>query len=270
MLQDQFDLARNDIDQALRVQPRLPQAILLRSLVSAAQQRFAEAIGDLQPLVRRNPENLELKLQLATYYEADQRFAHAIELYTEVIEADPDQWMALRRRGDAYLSQGKHTEAIQDFEAALKLQAEDSGILNNLAWVLATSPQDELRNGQRALELATKACEVTEYKQAHIISTLAACHAELGQFDEAVKWSSKAVELDPQEEQLPKELQSYREQKPWRERQQMAEKTEPLPPILEDEEEDLPVLPSDEQPLDEQPTRPATVRCAAARRAASS
>ena len=205
--------------------------------------------------MRRNPENLELKLQLATYYEADRRLTPAIELYSEVLDEDPDQWLALRRRGDAFLSQGKQQEAVQDYEAALKLQPEDSGILNNLAWVLATSTEDPLRDGKRALELAQQACEMTEYKQAHILSTLAACHAELGDFDEAVKWSGKAVELDPEEEQLAKELQSYRDQKPWRERQQIEEKTDPLPPIVE--EEDLPEnLPEDRPPKIKRPKTP--------------
>ncbi len=246
VIQDQLDLARQDVDQVLSLQPQLPQAILLRSLVSAAQEQFSQAISDLLPLVRRNPDNLELKMQLATYYEADRRLTSAIELYTEILDADPEQWSTFRRRGDAYLSQGKQQEAVQDYEAALKLQPEDSGILNNLAWVLATSPEDHLRNGQRSLELAQQACEKTEYQEAHILSTLAASYAELGNFEEAVKWSSKAVELDPEEEQLTKELASYQERKPWREKQQVEENTEPLPVIAEDDQ-----LPFDELPIDE-------------------
>jgi tetratricopeptide (TPR) repeat protein len=111
---------------------------------------------------------------------------------------------------------------------ALKIQPEDSGLLNNLAWVLATSPEDELRDGQRALELATKACELTDYEEAHILSTLASTYAELGDFDTAVKWSEKAVEAGEGEtkNQLKEELESYREQKPWREKQETKEKVE--------------------------------------------
>ncbi len=92
-------------------------------------------------------------------------------------------------------------------------------MLNNLAWVLATSPEDELRDGGRAVELAKQACEVTEYKQAHILSTLAAGYAESGDFDHAVDWSQKAVALgaDEMKEQLKKELESYQAKKPWRE-----------------------------------------------------
>ena len=84
-------------------------------------------------------------------------------------------------------------------------------MLNNLAWVLATSPDDELRDGKRAIELAKPACEVTEYKQAHILSTLAASYAESGDFDTAVEWSKKAVDVGAEKlkGQLTKELESY-------------------------------------------------------------
>lgn len=222
----QFDLAESDVDRVLQLNPQMPQAVLLRSLIAAAQGKFDEAIGDLQQLLRLDPDNPELKVQIATYYEADKQPTKAIKLYDEVLSATPDQWIALRRRGDAHLSLGQQAKAIADYEAALEIEPGNSGILNNLAWVLATSPVDELRNGTRAIELAEKACEVTEYQQAHILSTLAAGYAEVGNFDEAIKWSEKAVELDNDEEQLTKELESYREKKPWRERQNVEQPVE--------------------------------------------
>src|SRR5690606_517865 len=132
-------------------------------------------------------------------------------------------------RGDQYLSIGRHAEAIADFELALAQAPEDSGVLNNFAWTLATSPTDELRNGKRAVELATKACELTEYKMPHILSTLAASYAEAGDFDKATEWAQKAIDLDKTEneglhqEDLKKELASYQAKKPFRELQQLDE-----------------------------------------------
>jgi len=60
---------------------------------------------------------------------------------------------------------------------------------------LATSPDDKLRDGKRALKLATKAAESSGYETPHILSTLAAAYAETGDFENAAKWSQKAVEL---------------------------------------------------------------------------
>jgi tetratricopeptide (TPR) repeat protein len=143
------------------------------------------------------------------------------------------------------LSIGKQAEAIADYEEAIKLQGKDSGVLNNLAWVLATSPEEKLRDGKRSIELATLACEVTDYKAAHILSTLAAAYAETGQWEEAVKWSKKAVEIGDDEsikDQLKKELASYEEKKPWRERQEMEDQKRDQPrDDVKKEEEARPV-----------------------------
>jgi tetratricopeptide (TPR) repeat protein len=141
--------------------------------------------------------------------------------------------MALRGRGDALLSVAKQKEAIADYEQVLKVEPEHSGTLNNLAWVLATSPHDKLRDGRRAIELATKACELTEYKAPHILSTLASGYAETGDFENAKKWSKKAVELGKGTdvvEQLQKELESYEQKKPWREEQKVEEKPDVTEP----------------------------------------
>jgi tetratricopeptide (TPR) repeat protein len=231
-LQDKFDAARDDLGKFMQLEPASPQGVLLRSMIAAGEKRFHEAISDLQLLLRANPKNVELRLQLGGYLVADQRPRKAIEIFTAIIEEDKDNWVALRSRGDALLSISKHKEAIADYEAGLKVQPDDHGLLNNLAWVLATSTFDDLRDGKRAIELGTKACEVTKYELPHILSTLAAGYAETGDFENAIKWSTKAVELGrdklkDQIEQLEKELDSYKNKKPWRELQSVEEKPSP-------------------------------------------
>ena len=186
--------------------------------------RLDEAIAATERVVLAAPQDNQLKLQLALYYQMDKQNQKAIDLYTKVLENDPANAAILRSRGDAYLTMGNHAAAIADFDQALTKIPDDPTVLNNLAWVLATSPEDELRDGKRAVELATRACEVTEYAQAHILSTLAAAFAESGDFDTAVEWSEKAVELDSDEQpQLEKELASYKGKQPWRERQSAEE-----------------------------------------------
>ncbi len=165
------------------------------------------------------PDNAELLLQLGMFYVADKRTQQGIDIFSQILGEDSHNWMAHRARGDAYLNLGKQAEALADYEAALESQPENSGILNNLAWLLATSPDEKLRDGKRAVELATSACKLTKYEEAHILSTLAAGYAEMGDFTSAVHWSEEAVAVGraSQKEQLAKELQSYHDKKPWRE-----------------------------------------------------
>jgi tetratricopeptide (TPR) repeat protein len=211
--------ALKDVEYALDLQPGSVQALQLHASLLGTTGKFDKALKDLNLLRTAMPENPELLLQIATIYQASKQADKAIETYDELLEADPANVNGYRGRADAYLSLGKQAEAVADYDKALENDPENSGVLNNLAWVLATSPEDGLRNGQRAIELATKACEVTEYKQAHILSTLAASYAETGDYDKAIEWSTKAVELGSEElkGQLRKELESYEAHKPWRE-----------------------------------------------------
>jgi tetratricopeptide (TPR) repeat protein len=219
----------------------MPEAVITRSMLFARREKWGDAIADIQGLLQTDPTNNEYRLRLAQYYVGDKRPRKAIESLTSIIENVPDDATeddkavkedALRSRGDALLSVGKHAEAIKDYEEALKIDPEDTGVLNNMAWVLATSPEDGVRNADRSIELGLKACELTKYQRPHILSTLASGYAEKGDWETAIKWSSKAVELGGDEkevgEQLKKELESYKEKKPWREKQEIEENTKPL------------------------------------------
>lgn len=228
-VQDKLDEAKKDVEHALLLRPGLIQAILLRSMIAASEENYDTAVADMQTLLESDPKNIEWRIQLAAYYNAGKRPRRSIETLNAVLEDDPQNTLALHGRADALLSVGKHAEAIADYNEVLKLEPDNSGVLNNLAWVLATSPKDKLRNGKRSVELGTKACELTEYKKAHILSTLAAGYAETGDFETARKWSSKAVELGDDEvlDQLKQELESYKQEKPWRELQKIEEPAEP-------------------------------------------
>ena len=242
----EFEKANRDISDSLLIRPDSVRGVMMRSMVAAQEGRYADAITDMEMLVRADPSNLDWIRQLASYYQMDKRPRLAIKLLDQLIESDANDWASLRLRGDAKLSVSQHQEAVEDYEKALatlekqrdKMDKEEfnqdySGLANNLAWVLATSPEEELRDGPRSVELGLKACEATDYQAAHILSTLAAGYAEIGDFDNARKWSAKAVELGKDEgheqvEQLEKELESYQQNKPWREEQDTEENQKPL------------------------------------------
>jgi tetratricopeptide (TPR) repeat protein len=219
--------AMKDVERALEIRPGLVQGLRLKAELLVGQEKLDEAIEVMEQLAEAMPGNPEVLLQLGIYYMADTQPRKAIAIFDRLLTNDPKDARALRNRGDAKLSLGMHAEAIEDYQAALEVAPDNSGLLNNLAWVLATSPKDELRDGKRAIELATKASEVTDYKEGHILSTLAAAYAESGDFEKAIEWSTKAVEIgeESQKEQLKAELESYQAGKPWRELQNVEKET---------------------------------------------
>ena len=270
--QEKLDDALNDINKVLELRPLLVDGIQMRGMILSQQQNFDGAIKDIKLLANNDRSNQFYQRQLAMLYNANEQPARAISIYERLLELNPaGAWegksaekqillmgrriAALRGRGDAQLSTGEHVGAVESYDEAMVLgdatrellkelsgsedtSKPDDGILNNLAWVLATSPMDDVRDGKRAIELATLAAEVTEFKEAHILSTLASAYAETGDFDSAIKWIEKAVEVnravaekavdktrtDKQQKSLQKELESYKKEEPWRELETVGKK----------------------------------------------
>jgi len=63
----------------------------------------------------------------------------------------------------------------------------------DLSRLLATCSDEKLRDGKRAVELATKANELTAGKDASVLDALAAAHAEIGDFDKAVEYQKQSL-----------------------------------------------------------------------------
>src|SRR5207237_730080 len=87
------------------------------------------------------------------------------------------------------------TEAVAQYRNALRLKPDHLLSLNNLAWLLSTDPDAQVRNGTEAVQLAERACRLTSFQAPALAGTLAAAYAEAGKFDEAVNTAQRACEL---------------------------------------------------------------------------
>ena len=215
-------------ERALAINPRHVETLGTLALLyrqqgksEEAQAYYLKAVEELKRLLADNPNNQEIPSQLAKFRQMWRPSPlEAIQRYSDILAKEPDNALALRGRATELLHLGRHAESIADYEKALKLLPDDHQILNNLAWVLATSPEDKLRDGRRAVELVEKACRATDYKQAILLGTLAAAYAENGDFPKAIQWSTRAVKIanENNKQALAEKLASYKAGKPWRER----------------------------------------------------
>ena len=144
----------------------------------------------------------------------------AIAEFTESIRLDREASGAYQNRGLAYHHKKEYAKAVADYTEAMRLDPNDSDAHSNLAWLLATCPKAEFRDGKRAVELATRACKLSDWKDANHMENLAAAYAECGRFEEAVEWQSKAVALAAGLENLNESRQRldlFKDGKPFRE-----------------------------------------------------
>jgi tetratricopeptide (TPR) repeat protein len=117
----------------------------------------------------------------------------ALKDFTEAIELDPTHTLALHNRGQLHFRAGNWKGAVADYTQALKLDPNDGSALYVRAVILGSCPDDQCRDGKRALEDARRLCELDKWKTPEFLNALAIAYAEVGQFDEAIKWQNKAM-----------------------------------------------------------------------------
>lgn len=226
------DEAMKVVEEMLKDDPDGVDVLLLKMQVFIEKEEYGKAMEILDELVVRNPDYPPLKLMQVQLLATQKKSRKALEILDPLLEDDPENIPMLRIKSQIMISLNRHSEAIKILERVIREEPEDEVSLNNLSWLFSTSPIDALRNGDRALALALKACELTDYKKAYILSTLAAAYAETGDFEKALQWSQKSLDLAEQDDtvkdrtdDLKKELESYKRNSPYRE------------DFLEDEEE---------------------------------
>ncbi|HEX3600480.1 MAG TPA: tetratricopeptide repeat protein [Lacipirellulaceae bacterium] len=153
---------------------------------------------------------------------ADGKPLEAIKLLDAVLDKDPNDFGALFARADCFFSAGEDRKAIAEYEHLLKLKPSvlrKMVVYNNLAYILAASPDDGVRDGKRAVDFAETAQLLQETPSQDVLDTLAAAYAEAGQFDRAIEAENKAIKLAPenQREEFGKYLKLYEAHNPRRE-----------------------------------------------------
>ena len=214
---DRADEAEADFTKTLALEPERILAQLARATVRLGLKRFPEALSDCDAVIRALPalpKAYEIR-GMARKFSGD--VAGALADFNEAIRLNPASLLAYNLRAGIHYQQQQYNRAIQDHLEALKRDPKSAGTFNQLAWIWATAPDPDVRNGTRAKECATRACELTEWQEAGFLDTLAAACAELGDYDDAVKWMEKAIGLAPEhEDDYRTRLDLYENDKPYR------------------------------------------------------
>ena len=143
------------------------------------------------------------------------RADEAIFHFHQALELQPDYPEASFNLAAVLEKQGKSKEAELQYLRVLKAAPDSIAVRNNLAWICATSADPTVRNGSKAVEFATRACELSRWKDVNKMDTLAAAYAETGDFDQAVKWEGKYLESMPSDTEAQNRLVLYQNKQPF-------------------------------------------------------
>ena len=218
-----LDRALEHAREAVRLRPTYTEARCQVGSILLAQQKPADAIPHLREAIRLKPDWALPRAGLARALAQQGQIDEAIAEQAAAVDLQPRE--AVARAELAALLHGRHrtAEAIAQYRESLRLLPDLPEALNDLAWILATHPQPEFRDGAEAVRLAEHACQLTENKRALLVGTLAAAYAETGRFDDAVKAAERARDTAQAAGEQPiadtnrKLLELYRAGKPCRE-----------------------------------------------------
>jgi len=215
----ELDKAILDYTTAIKFDPNCVAAYCNRATVFYQKREFGRAIADYDEAIRLHPTLTKPYFCRGFIWRVMGNFDKAIADFNEAIRINPNGSMSFSNRGYAWREKGNYDLALADFDEAIRLNPKNADAYVQRAWLRATCSDEKYRDGAKAVEDATKACELTDWKKAEFLDTLAAAYAEAGQFDKAVEWQQKAIELAPedQKEDLGIRLALYKAKKPYRE-----------------------------------------------------
>ncbi len=194
-IQGRLDLAAEHYAAALRLDPSLAAAHNNLGIIFLQQGRTADGAAQLKEALRLDPGNSETEYNLIPALVQMGRWDEAIDLCAKAGRARPDDPNLHYQWGLALAHRQKTRDAMSHLAHALVARPDFPDALDALAWILATDPRPELRNGTQAVSLAERACELTANRQPAMLLTLAAAYAEAGRFADATTAAQKAKDL---------------------------------------------------------------------------
>jgi tetratricopeptide (TPR) repeat protein len=204
---------------AIRIDPRRLDAYIGLATVYLLRSDAHKALEVFDHAVQVDPKCAEAHEARAVYFLSHGKNDKALDDLNEAVRLDPGSANRLRVRARVWFEKADFARALADLDAAVRLEPGDAEAQQGRAWILATCPDAKIRNGEQAVAAATRACELTQWKVAHGLTTLAAAYSETGNFTAAAEWQGKALTLvadkSPEQHEYHRLLDRYKAGKPY-------------------------------------------------------
>ena len=196
--------------EATRLRPTHAEVFNNMGVVHASAGRLTEAEECYRKAVQLRPNYGKAHQGLAKTLARLKQFDEAAEHFRTAMQLRPFDRAVV---ADAHFGLGVYAarygefrDAVEHYRLAIQANPGKTEAMNNMAWILATSPDEGLRNGPEAVRLAEQCCEETAYGRMQYVLTLATAYAEAGEFPAGVATVERAVALVRDDERTTKML----------------------------------------------------------------
>jgi len=246
MRQEQYTTAVNYLTQALNTMPGDVGILQTRSYCYWKQMKIEPAMQDLRTVLDTHPDAHESRARYGMMLFQQRRYTDALKLLDEgvrrnsefalfyayrgwvhyrlhdmdsaiddlnrAIEIDDECGEAFQYRALVHQRNRRYRDTLSDLERSVNCMPENPFAHAFLASFLSTCKEKSLRDGKRALEIARRACSLSGWGEFQSLRSLAAAHAELGEFDDAIRWCGESMKCAPTayRKKLEQQVQYYR------------------------------------------------------------
>ncbi len=215
------EVAIGDFSDAIKRDIKNAWAFHFRGNMFLAKRDYHRAIDDYSDAVRLNTNDAMAYNNRGLAWDHLEEYDKALADYDAAIRLDSHLLTAYLNRAGALGAKQLYSHALADYDKVIRLQPDNADAHARRAWILATSTDANVRKGGEALEEATVANSLSHWKNPYHLAILAAAHAELGQWDKAVEFQSKAIAAlpgdDSDRKSFEERLEQFGQKKPARE-----------------------------------------------------
>ena len=180
-----------ELQEILRRDPKFASAHYSLGVLLLADGQTDLAIDRFASAVEFEPTYLHARLQLANTLRSREQFARAREQYAAVLKLDPRFAEARFGYAIALAELKRYAEARDGFAEGIRLHPDRVEFISPLVRLLAAAPDPSVRDGSRAVTLATEL--VKRHNSASAREAMAMALAEVGRYDEALQWQRDAI-----------------------------------------------------------------------------
>jgi tetratricopeptide (TPR) repeat protein len=195
LLQQKYDDAEPLFRQAVALRPDFAEALYGLAVVMHGQNRIEDAIELYQRVLIRDASNVAGHYNLGRAFAARGQNERAIHSFEKAIALAPEDADARQGLARTLVMVNQLSEAVYQYRRTLEIDPDRIGALLDLAWIIATAPDLELRVPAEGVRLAERAVAITNRQNATALDTLAAAYARADRIEEAIAIAEDAIKV---------------------------------------------------------------------------
>ena len=196
------DEAIQAYEQCIQFNPYDAEAFNNLGVLKAKKGFQDQAMDCFRRAVKIKPHYTDANRNLAVLLQSKGQFEDAVGYYRNVLITEPDDYTANFAIASIFTQTGRLRESVDYYRHTIQIKSDYCPALNDLAWILAATTDPQIQNPQKAVELAQKACRLTDFRNPSFLDTLAVAYAADGQYDKAIETAQKGIELANIQKQL--------------------------------------------------------------------